>query len=165
MAAPLEDITVISIESWMAAPTDLRRELEGHSFRLLECADRIAKGVANREQSDRGPLERPRARMAIDTSKCRFFTILDPATTVDPGERLRNDSVEMLTGLEMQRRVGREMAGVAEIVLLFDSIRIEPTRRAEHQDNEWHDEPWTHGGHLARDGARAHALAVDAVNR
>jgi len=121
----------------MAAPTGLLRKVERHFLRLLESADQVAKSVSSGEKLDCASLEHSRAGVAIDATKVRLLTLLHPTAAMYASEVLRDDAIESPPDLEMQWRIAGEVAGIAEIVVSFESIASDHADSTE-QDEDRH---------------------------
>ena len=122
-------------ETGMTATTGLLRKIERHFLRLVESADQVAKTVTRGEKLDRASFEHSRAGVAIDATKVRFLTLLHPTAAMYASEILRNDAIEAPPDLEMQRRIAGEVAGVAKIVIAFESIASDHADSAEQDQN------------------------------
>jgi hypothetical protein len=119
----------------MAAPTGLLREIERHFLRLLESTDQVAKTVSGGEKLDCASFEHSRAGVTIDATKVRLLTLLHPTAAMYAREVLRDDAIECLPDLEMQWRIAGKVAGVAKIVVSFDSIASDHADSAEQDKN------------------------------
>ncbi len=112
----------------VAAKAGPDRQREAHPIGLLEVARQVPECVPSREDLDPGPFDRARARMTVDASKGRIRAILDPSPTVDTRQIRGHDAIKALANLEMERRAIGKMAGIAEIIVLFEAIAVRPAR-------------------------------------
>jgi hypothetical protein len=111
----------------MAEPTGFCREVEGHPLRLLEDPDRITEAVARGQELDGSAFDQARPRVTIDAAESRVLPVLHPAAAVHPCQIQRDDAIEALADLEMQRGSVGQMTCVAEVVAPFETIAQLPT--------------------------------------
>jgi hypothetical protein len=75
--------------------------------------------------------------VTVDTSKRRIVSILHPAPAVNARQISRNDKIEAFANLEMKPSAPRQMAAIAVVVVLFESITSDPgTGRRDHENGQ-----------------------------
>lgn len=110
-----------------------------HLRRLVETANGIPERVFRGEHLDTHTSNPIRPAVTIDTAKIAIFPVtrdLVHRTGVGGRQAPGRHGIEVATDVDMQGEFRAQMAGVAEVVVLFEPIRDPPTRSCRRDSHD-----------------------------
>src|SRR5262249_49143379 len=107
-------------------------ERETHGLRLVEASQHIEECVFAGQRLHACASEKPAPAMAIDAAKPRVVPFAHTRCSVGRGERCGWTPIEALADPAVEGLLRGEMAGVAKVVVVLETIRGKPADRDRH---------------------------------